>query len=137
MKAFELLRKSYEAHPEDLKVATQLSQLYDRMGNQSKACEIYAAIVSADATAVAPAVNLGTCLAREGRIPRSIELWEGALKRNPGLESARTNLAVALAGTGNVEGAKSALREGLKFDPLSTRLQALLQQFESKSFNNR
>lgn len=132
MRAFELLRKAYAADPDDTKVAGQLAQLYDRMGNSAKACEIYEAIVAADSAAIAPAVNLGACLAKQGQVTRSIELWTGVLKRNPGLESARTNLAVALAGSGDAEAAKAVVREGLRFDPLSQRLQNLLRQFEAK-----
>jgi hypothetical protein len=135
MRAFELLRKTYETHPADIKVAAQLAQLYDRMGNQSKACAIYSAIVAADPTAIAPAVNLGACLAKNGNMAQSIDLWTGVLRRNPGLESARTNLAVALAGTGQVDAARAVVREGLKFDPLSQRLDALLRQLNARSLN--
>ena len=38
MRAFELLRKVNAQMPDDGKVAAQLAQLYDRMGNEEQAC---------------------------------------------------------------------------------------------------
>jgi predicted CXXCH cytochrome family protein len=119
MRAFELLRKQYEADSSDEKVATQLAQLYDRMGNEPKACEIYAALVSRNPNAIAPAVNLGACMAKRGQIDESIRLWTGVLKRSPGLESARMNLVVALKATGDEATARQVIRDGRKINPLS------------------
>ncbi|MEX2263018.1 MAG: tetratricopeptide repeat protein [Bryobacteraceae bacterium] len=128
MRAFELLRKEYSRHPEDLKVGGQLAQMYDRMGDERKACDIYALIVAADPASVVPAVNLGTCLAKQGRIQESIRLWKGALQRNPALESARLNLAVALYREGDLPGARATLNEALVFNPASRRIRELLQE---------
>ncbi len=127
MRAFELLRRSYESDTADEKVATQLAQLYDRMGAEPKACEIYAAIVAAKPTVIAPAVNLGACLAKRGEIEQSIRIWTEVLQRSPGLESARINLAVALKATGKADTARQVVEDGLKIDPLSRNLANLLE----------
>ena len=127
MRAFELLRRSYESDASDEKVATQLAQLYDRMGNEPRACEIYAAVVAANPNAIAPAVNLGACLAKRGEIEQSIRLWTEVLKRSPSLESARVNLVVALKATGDTKTATQVIEEGLKIDPLSRNLANLSQ----------
>lgn len=127
MRAFELLRREYESDATDEKVATQLAQLYDRMGNESKACEIYTAIVVANPDAIAPAVNLGSCLAKRGRIDESIRLWTEVLRRSPGLESARVNLAVALTARGDAAASKRVVEAGLAIDPFSIALKNLLQ----------
>jgi tetratricopeptide (TPR) repeat protein len=126
MRAFELLRKTYESDPTDAKAGAQLAQLYDRMGNELKACEIYTAIVAADPATIAPAVNLGACMAKLGRIDESIRLWTDVLQRSPGLESARTNLIIALKATGQTESARRLVEAGLKIDPRSRTLQDAL-----------
>lgn len=132
MRAYPLLRQAYEADPADSRVGVQLAQLYDRMGNEAKACEIYGSIVNADvnadANAIAAAVNLGACLAKRGQTDESIRLWISALKRSPSLAAARTNLAVALLNAGEVQQAKRVLEEGLKIDPLSKTFADLLRQ---------
>jgi Tfp pilus assembly protein PilF len=128
MRAFELLRSEYESDPADLKVAAQLAQLYDRIGQEAKACELYSRIVEQNPAAIAPAVNLGACLAKEGRTAESMRLWAGVIRRSPGQEGARLNLAVAQLQTGDVPGARSTLVEALRWNPLSQRAREMLQQ---------
>lgn len=115
--------------PEDAKVVTQLAQLTDRAGQQTKACTLYARAVALDPAPVAAAVNLGACYASEGHMDKAIPLWRAALSRNPGLEGARLNLAVALYRSGDGGGARETLREGLRFNPASARMKEMLQAF--------
>ena len=124
MRAFELLSKA----PSDLKVDAQLAQLYDRMGRDQQACRLYAQVYStAGADSWAAAVNHGICLANEGKSEESIRIWQAALHQRPALESARVNLAVALFRTGHTAEATSLLKDGLRFNPASTRIAQLLR----------
>ncbi|MEO8130279.1 MAG: multiheme c-type cytochrome, partial [Bryobacteraceae bacterium] len=130
MRAFDLLREANANAPDDIKVSSRLAQLYDRMGQEQTACGFYGRIVAADATQNAAAVNLGICLAKDGNLEESIRLWKGALQRSPALESARVNLAVAQYRKGDAAAARASLREGLKFNPVSTKILQLLREME-------
>jgi predicted CXXCH cytochrome family protein len=130
MRAFELLRKAAEMNPDDARVASQLAQLYDRMGNERKACELYAQAVRSEPASVAAKVNLGTCMAKEGRVTESIELWSDVVARAPGLESARFNLAVAQYRSGDAAAARRTLREALAINPTSRRAVQLMRQLD-------
>jgi tetratricopeptide (TPR) repeat protein len=129
MRAFGLLQAENKRNPEDAKVAAQLAQLYDRMGQESRACELYAAVVASTPSAIAPAVNLGSCLAKQGRLEESIRLWAGVLERSPGQEGARLNLAVAQWQTGEKEKARATLAEALHWNPGSRRAREMVKQF--------
>ncbi len=132
MRAFELLRKANADDPADGGVSLKLAHLYDRMGLDEQACELYARIVAADPAQNASAVNLGICLANKGRLEESMPLWKGALLRNPVLESARLNLAVAQYRSGDANGARASLTEGLKFNPVSTKILQLLKEIDAR-----
>jgi hypothetical protein len=111
----------------DVKAVGQLAQFYDRMGKEDVACAMYRRVVDSDPAATGAAVNLGTCLAKQGKMEDSIRIWKSALTRDPGLESARFNLAVALYRLGKADDARATLDEGLKFNPASKRARELLQ----------
>ncbi|HYZ83415.1 MAG TPA: tetratricopeptide repeat protein, partial [Bryobacteraceae bacterium] len=132
-RAFELLKKAYESDPADDKVAAQLAQIYDRMRNESAACALYERVVRLNPEAIAPAVNLGTCFAKQGRLAESMTLWERVLQQNPGLESARLNLAVAQAQAGNTAAALETLRKALRLNPAFAGARKLLSQIEADS----
>lgn len=117
MRAVALLEEAIKTYPDDPKVTVQLGQLYDRMGRQQEACDLYARSVVADAGPVAAAVNWGACLAARGRMEEGMRLWQAALLRNPGLEAARLNLAVAQSRSGNWPAAHDTLREALNSTP--------------------
>jgi Tfp pilus assembly protein PilF len=123
-----MLQAEYQRNPGDAKVATQLAQLFDRMGQETKACEIYQHVVKLQPDAIAAAINLGTCLAKQGRIQESISLWKGVLQRSPGQEGARLNLAVAQLQTKDQNAARATLEEALRFNPLSMRARELLSR---------
>jgi hypothetical protein len=131
MQAFQLLQAVYSSQPDDARVATQLAQLFDRMGQERKACEIYARVLKIQPEAIAAAINLGTCLAKENRLEESMRLWADVLGRSPGHEGARLNLAVAQTQTGNTAAARSTLSTALTFNPLSSRARELLSRLNS------
>ena len=125
--AFEMLKAANEADPVDAKVSTQLAQLYDRMGNEPKACALYEQ-AAADPEAIAAAINYGACLARSGKTGESVAVWKKVVERSPGEEGARLNLAVALYQTGDLTGAAGQLREALRFNPASGKARQLLNE---------
>ncbi len=126
MKAFEALRSAYAEQPSDTPVASQLAQLYDRMGQDNKACEIYGEIHKTPFPPPAAAINWGTCLAKEGRLTESIPIWQGVTERSPSEDSAWTNLAAALIQTGHQDQARTALEQALRFNPSSRKARELL-----------
>jgi hypothetical protein len=125
MRAFQLLQTEYAGDPSDAKVAAQLAQLYDRMGQEKRACEMYAQVVAANPIVIAPAINLGTCRAKDGKMEEAMALWSGVIQRSPGQEGARLNLAVAQIQTGNRAAARATLAEALKFNPASRKAREL------------
>ncbi|MBV8820656.1 MAG: hypothetical protein JO022_20010 [Acidobacteriaceae bacterium] len=129
-RAIDLLEASLSSGRTDAKVLTQLAQLLEREGREPRACELYAQAVAADPAPVGAAVNLGNCYANKGELAKSIPLWKAALSRSPGLEAARLNLAVALYRGDNAEAARAVLTEGLRFNPASRQIRALLREIQ-------
>lgn len=127
-RAFALLQKALAQTPGDAKVASQLAQLYDRTGNEQRACELYAQAVAAAPAALVPAANLGACLAKQGDLPAAVRRWQEVLARHPSLESARINLAVALLQSGDGAAASGTLEQALRLNPASRRAKAMLEQ---------
>jgi Flp pilus assembly protein TadD len=129
-RAFELLQAAATHDPDDIAVASQLAQIYDRIGNADRAAALYERVLAAEASNVAAAINLGTLLAQQGRTADAIRLWEGALKRAPGHTGARVNLAVAQFRAGDAAAAEATLRRALDYDPdhpLARKLLAKVQ----------
>ena len=114
LRAFKLLEAAYSKYPDDPKIATQLAQIYDRMGREKEACAIYERIVPAHPEAIAAAINLGTCRAKQGDLQRAIELWASVTKRSPDQEGARLNLAVAQLKLGDREAARATIAEAIE-----------------------
>jgi tetratricopeptide (TPR) repeat protein len=129
MRALELLKKT---NSDDSMVAVQLAQLYDRMRQEQEACGLFAQAVNQGAQSPGALVNLGTCQAKQGDLDSAIRSWTQALQRNPGLEAARLNLAVAQIQSGRTESARANLKTGLKYDPFSPRLRELLRSITQK-----
>jgi len=125
-KAFEALRSAYAKQPSDTTVASQLAQLYDRMGQESQACAIYAGIMKTPLPPPAAATNWGTCLAKAGRLTESIPVWRSVTDRSPSEESAWTNLAVALIQNGQREQGRATLEQALRFLPASPKVRELI-----------
>ena len=88
-RAFELLRKAETRDPADIRVLTQLAQLYDQAGDDDRSIAICERILRLDPAQTAVAINLGTYYAQRGRAPEAMRLWADALSRNPGLTGAR------------------------------------------------
>jgi Cytochrome c554 and c-prime/Tetratricopeptide repeat len=124
MRALELLQT---ARADDVASMDQLAQLYDRMGREKEACDLFAKVTHTADAAPGAWVNLGTCQASGGDLNSAMKSWSEALVRNPGLTSARLNLAVAQYRTGNTEAARATLKLALRYDPFSRRTLELLR----------
>jgi hypothetical protein len=116
-RAFELLRAAEAKDPNDLAVAAQLAQFYDRMGRPAEAIPLYHRVVAGDRTNSAARINLGSLYAQANRLPEAINLWQQALATNPALTQARMNLAVAQLRQGDREAGMASLRTALRWDP--------------------
>jgi hypothetical protein len=128
IRALELLRSVYSATPNDALVADQLAQLLDKAGRQNEACEIYERLATVRDAPPGALVNAGICLANAAQTEQAITLWRKALEKNPGQESARLNLAVALYRTGDAAQARATLEDALRLDPFFTRARDLLAE---------
>src|SRR5262249_30052541 len=128
VRALELLSLVYSAQPNDPQVADQFAQLLDKAGRQDQACEVFQRISANSDAPGAALVNAGTCFAGAGRIEDAIALWKKALEKNPGEESARLNLAVALYRAGDTVHARATLENALRLDPFFTRARELLAE---------
>jgi hypothetical protein len=129
-RAVSLLESTLANHHDDTAVGDQLAQLYDRAGKQSEACRLYIQIAEGAHAPVGALINAGTCNAAAQMIEDAIRLWRRALNANPGEEGARSNLALALARTGNIAAARTLLREGLELNPASPRLRDFMSAME-------
>ncbi len=132
IKAFQLLKKAADAHPEDSSLAVQLAQLYDRMGQEQQACDLFARAVKQGVSGTGALVNLGTCQAKNGDVEGAMKLWSQALQRNPALEAASLNLAIAQSQLGQTESARTTLQTALRYDPFSQRVRQLLQSLAAR-----
>jgi len=115
--ALALLEQAEKRSPADMPVLSQLSQIYDRMGDEEKAMAICERIVRADSTEITARINLGTYLIKRGRTREAIGLWEEVLAKNPGLTEVRINLAVAQYRAGDAAAAALSIKRALEFEP--------------------
>jgi hypothetical protein len=63
-----------------------------------------------------------------GKVASPFFVWRHPPPPNPGEEAARSNLAIALARTGEIAAAQTVLREGLNLNPVSRRLRDILSE---------
>jgi hypothetical protein len=131
-RAFALLKKVASAHPGDAAVEVQLAQLYDRMGQEQIACNIFEQAVKDGASGTGALVNLGTCEAKRGDIGQAMKLWSEALQRNPAVEAARMNLAIAQGQSGDVRSGEANLKTALQYDPFSHPVRDLLRSMGTR-----
>jgi hypothetical protein len=92
---------------QDSEVQVRLADLQERAGNPGRALTLYRAALRQDANSVVAMVNLGRLYGSSGQLDEAIALWRDALKRNPCLAEAGTNLQIALRAKGDVAGAEA------------------------------
>jgi Tfp pilus assembly protein PilF len=102
------------------------------MGQEQTACDLFEQAVKDGAPGTGALVNLGTCQAKRSDIGQAMKLWSEALQRNPAVEAARMNLAIAESQSGDPRNAEIHLRMALQYDPFSSRVRELLQSIGNK-----
>jgi hypothetical protein len=130
LRALALLDPIFAAGHTDAPVGDSLAQLLDKAGKQDQACAIFLEISGLPDASPAALVNAGTCLANSGKANEAIALWNRALEKNSGEESARLNLAVGLFRAGDLSSARATLRQGLELDPFWSRARELLEAMQ-------
>jgi hypothetical protein len=103
-----------KAAPQDAEVQVRLGDLEQRAGNPARAATLYQAALRQDPTAVVALVNLGRLYGSSGLLDQAIVLWREALKLNPCLAEAGTNLQIALGAKNDTAG-REAVRKAQEF----------------------
>ena len=80
----------------------------------SRALALYQAALRQDPNSVVALVNLGRLYGSSGLLDQAIALWREALKRNPCLAEAGTNLQIALRAKNDTAG-REAVRRSQEF----------------------
>ena len=100
--------------PQDAEVQVRLADLEERAGNSARAAALYQGALRQDANSVVGLVNLGRLYGSSGHLDQAIALWREALKRNPCLAEAGTNLQIALGAKNDTAG-REAVRRSQEF----------------------
>jgi len=98
------------AAPEDAEVQGRLADLQERAGNLSRALTLYQAALRKDSGMVLALMNLGRLYGSHGLLDQAIALWREALKQNPCLAEAGTNLQIALRAKNDTAGQDAVRR---------------------------
>ncbi len=116
-RAFALLKGVENEIGHDAEALMQLGYLYDRAGDEDRATGLYRRAIALDPAKIEAAVNLGAILAARGSTAEAIRLWEDALSRNPGFETASLNLAGAHLRNNRLDAAESVLLKAMVYSP--------------------
>jgi tetratricopeptide (TPR) repeat protein len=98
------------AAPPDAELQVRLADLQERAGNPGRALALYQAALRQDPHAVVALVNLGRLYGSNGLLDEAITLWREALKHNPCLAEAGTNLQIALGAKNDTAGREAVRR---------------------------
>ena len=88
----------------------RLADLQERAGNLSRALTLYQAALRKDSGMVLALMNLGRLYGSHGLLDQAIALWREALKQNPCLAEAGTNLQIALRAKNDTAGQDAVRR---------------------------
>jgi hypothetical protein len=124
--ALRLLEEALRRYPDDADVLTRLGYLHQASGDMNAAERDYAHALRTDPNRAIAAADLGVFYARRGLLAQALALWRPTFDKNPQLSELGIDLATALCGTGDSEGARAALRRVLTHNPdLAIARQAL------------
>ncbi len=84
-----------------------------------------------DPLSVDAATTLGVLEARQGRMRRAAELWQGAFTRAPYRSAIGMNLAIVLCAAGHPEQGKNYVVRVLEFNPDFAPASRLLQHLQA------
>ena len=96
-----------------LTAASQDAEVQSRLGSlvEQRALSLYQSALRQDPDQIVALVNLGRLLGTHGLLDEAIALWRNALKRNPCLPEAGTNLQIALRAKNDLRGADAVRRD--------------------------
>ncbi len=109
------------ATPQDWPVRLRLAVLEP---DPVRAAQLYESVLRDNPYETAALVNLGTHLARQGRLAEAGRLWDRALAANPALEEAVLNLTQIRS----ARESRILLRRYLEFNPVSRKAAARLAE---------
>ena len=130
--ALRLLAEALPRYPTDAEVLIRLGFLYQQLGRNGPAAELYERALRAGSEAPEATTNLGVIFASKGDLRKALELWQGVFERNPGLSEAGVNLAAGLCQAGETARARQTLIEALKYQADFGRARAMLRELESR-----
>ena len=124
-----LLRTLNTAHPEDVEVVNQLAITVAAGGRVGEAQELFSSISGAS-TAVS--LNLAQLLLDDGQAQAALEIVEPLAADTAADADTVTLYGLALAGTGNIDGARTAFEHALSVDPNWQPAQFALSQLNEQ-----
>ena len=130
--ALRLLAEALPRYPTDAEVLIRLGFLYQQLGRNGPAAELYERALRAGSEAPEATTNLGVIYASKGDLRKALALWQGVFERNPGLSEAGVNLAAGLCQAGETARARRTLIEALKYQADFGRARAMLRELESR-----
>jgi Tfp pilus assembly protein PilF len=130
--ALRLLAEALPRFPTDAEVLIRLGFLYQQLGRNGPAAELYERALRAGSEAPEATTNLGVIYASKGDLRKALALWQGVFERNPGLSEAGVNLAAGLCQAGETARARRTLIEALKYQADFGRARAMLRELESR-----
>ena len=130
--ALRLLAEALPRYPTDAEVLIRLGFLYQQLGRNGPAAELYERALRAGSEAPEATTNLGVIYASKGDLRKALALWQGVFERNPGLSEAGVNLAAGLCQAGETARARQTLIEALKYQADFGRARAMLRELESR-----
>jgi Tfp pilus assembly protein PilF len=130
--ALRLLAEALPRYPTDAEVLLRLGFLYQQLGRNGPAAELYERALRAGSEAPEAATNLGVIYASKGDLRKALGLWQGVFEKNPGLSEAGVNLAAGLCQAGETARARQTLIEVLKYQADFGRARAMLRELENR-----
>jgi hypothetical protein len=82
--ALRLLAEALPRYPTDAEVLIRLGFLYQQLGRNGAAAELYERALRAGSEAPEATTNLGVIYASKGDLRKALALWQGVFERNPG-----------------------------------------------------
>ncbi len=115
--ARDILVRAWERFPEDTEILGRLGGVYEILGDNDPAEQIYRDLLVKIPDDPGSLFNLGRLLIRKKEYEESAELLSSFLEQQPGDAEAWTNLGVAQSGLGRKEEARESLNRAMSLAP--------------------
>jgi hypothetical protein len=130
-RAWSSLLAVQSSNPQDPDILVALGYVAESMGAHPAAADYYRRALQYDPSNLSAMNNLGTLLAREGKIAAAAELWTQAFQLNEDIESLGLNLAIAYCREGLRDKTEQVLRRVLVYSPGSVAANRKLRLIEA------